>query len=472
VTRSGIQRMAGVAALIAGLAVPLGASPAAANAAQPAAGSAILSGQTGVAGLPLAKDWVSDGTVSTLQEVREELSLRCMAKLGFRSVSAQYGEVANSGTSTLALPAVERTGAGLAQYDPAANSLGHTLLVAHSAVPLVSRPPSAAQDTAMYGRGKKAAVSGGGGCWGQAGRILYGSHPALPEDPRAVAIASQSYAMQAPATRAAASRWTACMRRAGEHYASPLAAASDVRWGSARNLAAESRTAYADVACRSASGLTRSIITAEVRYQQHQLAVHGAAIRQSLRDVAGWLRNARAARVSLAAPRAASALTSRVASTPAGVGGLTYFTGPVTYTNLSYTQRLDLWHSNVTDGNKVDIYKINGGNAQNWIYSNTLTNGCRVLAPNANENYAVQDPSGSLAYNEPASIWSIDIGAENIDNWKTVSIASASGYPSGYYVIQDCTDWLYLNPYNGGSGAQLVWSVAGAGFEGGDEVWY
>jgi hypothetical protein len=261
------------------------------------------------------------------------------------------------------------------------------------------------------------------------------------------------------------------MRRAGEHFASPLAASSDLRWSSARNLAAESRTAYADVACRSASGLSRAVTTAEVRYQQRQLAVHGAAIRQALRIVAGWLRNARTAGVSLATPRVAATVTPQATRSPDGVGGLTYFTGPVTYTNLDYGQRLDLWHSDVTDGNKVDIYKINGGNAQNWIYSNTLTNGCRVLAPNANENYAVQDPSGSKAYNEPASIWSIDIGAEDIDNWKTVSIVSASGYPSSYYVIQDCTDWLYLNPYNGGSGAQLVWSVAGAGFQGGDEVW-
>jgi len=462
----------GAVALIAGLAVPLGAGQAAAGAAQPTARSAILSGQTGIVGLPLASFWVADRTVSALQEAREELSLRCMAKLGFRSVSAQYGEVTSAGASTFGLPTVERTASGLAQYDAAANSLGRPLFVAHSGVALVNLPPSAAQDAAMYGRGKKAAVTSGGGCWGQAGRILYGSHPSLPEDPRAVAVASQIYAMQAPATRAAAARWAVCMRRTGERFATPLAAASKPWSSSARGLAAESRTAYADVACRSESGLSRAVTTAEVRYQQWQLAVHGAAIRQSLRIVASWLGNARDAGVSLAAPRAAGPSTPAGPMAPDGVGGLTYFTGPVTYTNLVYDQRLDLWHDDVVSGNKVDIYSINGGNAQNWLFSNLLTNNCRVLAPNANENYAVQDPSGSLAYNEPASIWSIDIGAENIDNWKTVSIVTASSYGDSYYVIQDCTDWLYLNPYNGGSGAQLDWSVAGAGYQYGNEVWY
>jgi hypothetical protein len=463
--------------LVAALGVPLAAGQVAAGAASSTAAPAVLSAPAGVAGLPLAKYWVSDRTVSELQEAREELSLRCMARVGFRSVSAQYGEVPSASASTLGLPAVERTSTGLAQYDPA-NSLGHPLFVARSAVTLANRAPSAAEEAAMYGRGKKAAVTGGGGCWGQAGRVLYGAHQSLPADPRGLAVAAQAYAMHTPATRAAENRWAACMNRAGQHYATPLAASSDPGLSSA---AAESRTAYADVSCRSQSGLTTAFGTSEARYQQRQLAGHLAAIRQSLRIVAGWLRNARAAGVSLAAPRPASTGTAGTGiastarspqATPAGASGLTYFEGPVTYTNLDYDQRLDLWHDTTANGNKVDIYNINGGNAQKWLYSNTLSNGCRVLVPNANENYAIEDPGGSLAYNKDANIWSYSISAENIDLYKTVSIVTASGYGNSYYVIQNCTDWLYLNPWNGGSGAQLAWSVAGNGYQAGNEVWY
>jgi hypothetical protein len=482
VRKAALQRALSAGALVAALGVPLAASHVPASAASTAGQPATLSGQSGVAGLPIAKYWVSDGTVSKLQEAREELSLRCMAALGFKAVSAQYGEVSNQGASTLTLPVIERAASGLAQY-AAGDSLGVSALVADSPVALVSRAPTAAEDAAMYGRGKTQAVTGGGGCWGQAGRTLYGSHPALPYDPRAAAVESEVYAAQAPATRAALARWAACMSRAGRHYATPLQAASAPQWnatgaGGSRAsaaLTAESGTAYADASCRSSSGLQKAMQSAEVSSQRAQLSQHLAAIKQSLRIVSGWLRNARAAEVSLAAPRPASTETSGPGATdrvsPDGVSGLDYFVGPVTYTNLSYNQRLDLWHDSTTSGNKVDIYPINGGNAQNWIYSNTLSNNCRVLAPNANENYAVQDPSGSKAYNEPASIWSYSIDDEDIDPWKTVTIPNAYGYPDTYYVIQNCVDWLYLNPYNGGNGKQLVWSVGGPENES-DEVFY
>jgi hypothetical protein len=479
VTKAALQRAVSAVVSVAALGVSLAAGQAPASAASPAGHPTILSGQAGVAGLPIAKYWVSDGTVATLQEAREELSLRCMATLGFKAVSAQYGELSDPGASTLTLPVIERASSGLAQYGPG-NSLGDGMLVAHSAVALVNRPPTAAEDAAMYGRGKTRAIVASGGCWGQAGRTLYRNHPTLPDDPRAVAVASEVYAMQAPATRSALARWATCMSRAGQHYATPLQAASAPRWnavGAAGSpasaaLAAESRTAYADVACRSTSGLQKAMWNAEASSQRLQLSRHLAAIEQSLRLVSEWLRNAHQAGVSLAAARPAVTAPAAVKATPAGVGGLNYFVGPVTYTNYDYGQRLDLWHDSTTSGNKVDIYPINGGNAQNWIYSNTLSNNCRVLAPNANENYAVQDPSGSLAYNEPANIWSYSIADQDIDPWKTVNIPNASGYGDSYYVIQDCTDWLYLNPYNGGDGAQLTWSVAGSGYQGGNEVWY
>lgn len=481
-TRFALRRALTAVVLVAGVGVPIAASQTLASAAGPAGHPAMLSDQTGVAGLPIAKYWVSDATVSKLQEAREELALRCLAARGFKAVSAQYGEVSNPGATTAALPAIERAGSGLAQYAPG-NSPGGSMLVAHSAVALVNRPPTAAEDAAMYGRGKNRAVQGGGGCWGRAGRTLYGRHPALPADPRAVAVTAQTYAMQTRAAKSGLARWAACMSRAGQRFASPLQAVTDPRWNAVRAgatrtsaaLAAESRTAYADLACRASSGLQQAVRNAEVSSQRRQLTQHLAAIKQSLRIVSGWLQNARKAGVSLAAARpastAAAAAGPAAKAVPAGVSGLTYFEGTFTYTNLVYDQRLDLWHDSITNGNKVDIYKINNGNAQNWIYSNTLSNGCRVLAPNANENYAVEDPSGSLAYNKDANIWSYSIDDEDIDPWKTVSIVTASGYGSPYYVIQNCTDFLYLNPYNGGSGAQLVWSTGVDGFQGGDEVW-
>jgi hypothetical protein len=352
------------------------------------------------------------------------------------------------------------------------------MLVARSAVALVNSAPTTAQDASMYGRARNEAVSSGplengripaGGCWGQAGRILYGSHQALPDDPRAIAVASRAYAMKAPATQVAMARWSACMSRAGLHYASPLLAALDPRWSSAgaspsvSTLAAESQAASADLSCRGQANLQQAFQNAEAQYQTAQLASHLTAIQQSLSLVSNWLTNARNAGISLAAPVQEEAPDG-------GVGGLTYFTGPVTYTNLDWDQRLDLWHSKTTDGNKVDIYPINGGNAQNWLYSNTLSNGCRILAPNLNENYAVQDPSGSLSYNTPVNIWYY--GGNNPPVWYTVSIGNAANYGSQFYYIQNCKDWLYLTP-NGGNGTQAIWAQPDAGGRlGGDQVWY
>jgi hypothetical protein len=267
-------------------------------------------------------------------------------------------------------------------------------------------------------------------------------------------VASQAYAMQAPATRTAMASWSACMSWAGLHYASPLQAADA--------HAEQSRTASADLACRDQANLQQVLTQAESQYQAKQLASHLTAIQQSVIFVNDWLSNARNAGVSLAPSQSENVAAS-------GVTGLSYFTGPVTYTNLSYGQRLDLWHSQTKDGNKVDLYPVNGGNAQNWLFSNTLSNGCRVLAPNLNENYAVQDPSGSLAYNEPANIWYY--GSSNPPTWYTVEISQAAGYPDQYYVIRNCEDWLFLNPYHGGNGGQLTWSVGGSGYQAGNEVW-
>jgi hypothetical protein len=475
---SGLARAALSAALVVAAAgVPLAVTQPPVSAMTLSGAASAHSRDASVAGLPIMKYWVPDGVVNQLQEARDELALRCMGSLGFTSVSAQYGEVSTS-AGTSVFPAVSRTADGQAYYEPV-NSPGPAMQVAQSAVRLVNSPPTTAEDASMYGRAKNEAVSAVslgripvGGCWGQAGRILYGSHPALPDDPRAVAVASQAYAMQAPDTRAALARWSACMSRAGLRYTSPLQAALDPRWNnggqaradlSASVAEAQSRTASADLTCRGQANLQQAFQKAEAQYQGQQLAAHLTAIQQSLHIVSDWLDNARNAGVSLAAPHPEF--------TPANVGGLAYFEGPVTYTNFSYSaQRLDLWHSRTTSGNKVDLYPINGGNAQNWDYSNTLTNGCRILAPNLNTAYAVQDPYGSLAYNAPATIWYY--GYNNPPVWYTVSIGYASGYGDSYYVIQNCKDWLYLNPYHGGNGAQLTWSVAGFAYQYGDEVWF
>jgi hypothetical protein len=119
----------------------------------------------------------------------------------------------------------------------------------------------------------------------------------------------------------------------------------------------------------------------------------------------------------------------------------------------------------------VDVYPINGGEAQNWLYSNTLSNGCRILAPNLNQNYAVQDPSGSLAYNAPVNIWYYGVG-NSVPTWYTVSIGNASNYGSRYYYIQNCRDWLYLTA-NGVNGTQAIWALPQAGGQlASDQVWY
>lgn len=452
--KSGLRAALSVALMVAAAGVPLAAIQGPASA---------QSRDVSAAGLPIMKYWIADSVVSQLQEARDELALRCMASLGFTAVSAQYGEVsASAGTSLF--PAVTRSASGQVSYVPV-NSPGPATLVAHSPVTLVNRAPARAEDTSMYGRGKNTAVSPvplgripAGGCWGQAGRILYGSHPALPADPRAVAVESQAYAMQAPATQAALARWSACMSRAGQRYAAPLQAALDPR----------GQTASADLACRGQVDLQQVFQNAEAQYQTEQLASHLPAIQQSLGFVSDWLRNARNAGVSLAAPQPESASVNDVT-------GLNYFTGPVTYTDANAPgERLDLWHSGTTDGNKVDIYPINGGNAQKWLYSNVLSNGCRILAPYLNENYAVQDPSGSLAYNVGANIWFY--GSSNtFPTWYTVNIPNAPGYGSGYYVIQNCRDWLYLTaPFSAGAGAQLTWSPGsgGPGAPGQNQVWF
>ncbi|MFH9424575.1 hypothetical protein [Streptomyces sp. NPDC017529] len=169
-----------------------------------------------------------------------------------------------------------------------------------------SDPPALAQrqadekarDAALGPRERRAAygTDGVGGCWKKAHARL---QQPIPESAESLFNdlnlrlfdKSQRDAGVVRAIRA----WSACMGRAGWHYASPAQASDAPGWNkSPRVTAREIEVAEADVRCKQENHLVSTWAAAETRMQRAALVRHAAALEALKTGFTRWLVNARA----------------------------------------------------------------------------------------------------------------------------------------------------------------------------------
>ncbi|MFF9623053.1 hypothetical protein [Streptomyces griseosporeus] len=145
------------------------------------------------------------------------------------------------------------------------------------------------------------------GCLGQAQRRIYGEDPWGRKDP-VWTLGSQSLtqARRDPAWKQAERAWSACMREAGFHYATPAEAQEgrdrleDERAQATgpldhdRPTTLEKRTAAADARCKQSSGYLRTVHAVDVRIQNTLVARHRDELRDQRRYNERAVRTARA----------------------------------------------------------------------------------------------------------------------------------------------------------------------------------
>jgi hypothetical protein len=141
------------------------------------------------------------------------------------------------------------------------------------------------------------------GCLGDADRTIYGTNPQDRKDPVLdLETKSLRQGMRDPAWNKADTAWSACMRKAGYHYATP----SDAATGSDRERqeleerlngrqhdltepsALEKRTATADARCKQQTGYVRTVHAVDVRIQNQLIAKN----RTKLGEQRRWNREA------------------------------------------------------------------------------------------------------------------------------------------------------------------------------------
>ncbi|OKH99034.1 hypothetical protein A6A06_25920 [Streptomyces sp. CB02923] len=167
-------------------------------------------------------------------------------------------------------------------------------------------PPASAQheadekarDAALAPRERRAAygTDGVGGCWKESHDRL---EQRIPESAESLFNdlnlrlfdRSQRDAGVIRAVRA----WSACMARAGLHYATPAQASDAPGWNKfPRVTAREIKVADADVRCKQETRLVSTWAAAEARMQRAALDRHAAALEALKTGSARWLASARA----------------------------------------------------------------------------------------------------------------------------------------------------------------------------------
>ncbi|MGW6907502.1 hypothetical protein [Streptomyces sp. NPDC054940] len=131
------------------------------------------------------------------------------------------------------------------------------------------------------------------GCLGEADRAIFGTNPQDRKNPVLdLETKSIQQGRRAPSWKQADQRWSACMREAGYHYATPRDAerGEDRRRqeleerlnGSSRDpdepSALEKRTATADARCKRQTGYVRTVHAIDVRIQNELVAEHRAKL--------------------------------------------------------------------------------------------------------------------------------------------------------------------------------------------------
>ena len=100
-------------------------------------------------------------------------------------------------------------------------------------------------------------------------------------------LASFEHAQSSPPVRAVFARWSACMRRYGDHYATPFTAAADPRWTrSATPSRLEIQTAGHDIGCKFRANVLGVEFVVVSRYQDQAITARAAAFAQVKKIIA------------------------------------------------------------------------------------------------------------------------------------------------------------------------------------------
>jgi hypothetical protein len=139
-----------------------------------------------------------------------------------------------------------------------------------------------------------------GGCIGEADRRLAGLAPA-GADPRLgnrLQLESFQVSKRDGRVRDAFRAWSACMRRAGYEYATPLTVAGDPQFAGNRPSQREIAVARADVSCKASTNVIGIWFTVESAYQNAWIGQHATAMRACRDALAAQIRAARALVIS------------------------------------------------------------------------------------------------------------------------------------------------------------------------------
>ncbi|GHD92016.1 hypothetical protein [Streptomyces naganishii] len=145
--------------------------------------------------------------------------------------------------------------------------------------------------------GKAGAAESVGGCWKTAHESLRkdvpGSRHNLLDE---LTTSSFDASLRNSGVRQALSRWSACMKKSGYSYASPLDAAADEKWQKTdRPGRLEASVAVADVRCKEETRLVRQWSSAERDWQREFIRQRAGGFRALALAKDTWLRAARAA---------------------------------------------------------------------------------------------------------------------------------------------------------------------------------
>ncbi|WP_018571698.1 DUF2477 domain-containing protein [Streptomyces sp. PsTaAH-124] len=258
---------------------------------------------------PLDAFELTDAEQDTVTAARWTLAAQCMRRLGFDSLAdvdprhppGPPQRPADAFRTVLTLVAVSDDAHRYGVQDPA-DAAAHGYRGALAAYRAHAREktwtmPEYVALTGSPADGGPARAHGrpvpDGGCLGEAERRIRGTGSRTGPDPvSALRGESRRRAEQNPAWQRADRTWSACMRGAGYHYATP----ADAQRGDDRReedlrlrlsgergdpdlpTGAEKRTAVADARCKQRTGYLRTVRALDARAQERLIAGHRAEL--------------------------------------------------------------------------------------------------------------------------------------------------------------------------------------------------
>jgi hypothetical protein len=248
--------------------------------------------------LPVQDYLLTDAQAALVGRSRALLVQRCMHLFGFGyavppTAAGRYGPRSLTdrryGITDAALAA--RYGYRLGDRDPARQK----------------RPPTPTlgpdAQTVLTGEGRsriRGMAVPDGGCIGEADRRLVGLAPpgADPGLGNRLQLESFQVSMRDQRVQGAFRAWSACMRRAGYDYASPLTVTGDPQFVGSRPGHHEIAIARADVRCKASTNVIGIWFTVESAYQDAWIRQHAVAMRSCRNALAAQIRAASALVIS------------------------------------------------------------------------------------------------------------------------------------------------------------------------------